>query len=226
MSSQDYHIKVDQSNAIELFFSNKIILNDSWPDTQAQDFLNLIKKLSYEDILRITDSFDYSQPLDSNFVPQFADMEAVDNATLAIGNSGKPVLNYEELGYFLIRENRKIGAYRKYGENHGKGASLLGLALYQPGKFSKSCLTDAFNHLQSNDEKSAIRTRLFLRIPFIQKALYCAKNERFNAYDLIRMFTIETMERRGQSPRKIFKELQKCNCLELNRRINNIYWDT
>lgn len=224
MAFREYCIRVDEETLFRMFFNNRLCLQPCWPEGQANDFLWMIYAKTFDDLLAMTDSFDYSVPLDSNYVPQFADMKAVDNAVDIIGSSGETVLTYRELGYYLIREDRKNGAYRKYGENHGKGASLLGLALFNPGEFRRSCLTQAYNQLPTSEVRSEIRKRIYLRIPFVQYTLFRAKNDRYNAYDSIRMFTVGTMERRGQSPRKILEDLHDCGNAELNRRINNIYW--
>ncbi len=171
MSPAKYSICVNSEVAVYLFMEDKLSLEPEWPNGQAERFLKMIHDMSYDKLLDIIDSFDYSLPLDSNLVPQFADADAVDNAVHILNSIDEYSLDYKSLGYYLIREERKEEAYRKYGENHGKGAALLGLINYERGAFHKSCLTSAYDIMEPSS-KEEVRNRLYLRIPFIRMTLH------------------------------------------------------
>ena len=225
MSNDFFTVAIAAEQALQLFYDCKINLCATWPQGQALRFLHEILETPYSELLRIIDHRDYSEPLETEYIPQFADVSEIDNVVQILATCGEESLSYPDLGYYLIRSERKHSAYAKYGENYGKGTALLGLACYDPGTIRCSVLSDAYMSITDEKIRAALRCKLFLRIPLIQELLYRAKETQYNGYDSMRMFSLTTMRRRGQSPRKLFSELQKCGDQHINQRIQNIFWE-
>ena len=224
MEQGAFTVSLSAEDTLLHFFDSSIKLDDNWPDGQAQAFLLLLAKISFDELLSITDCIIRPRPLDTERIPQFADTKQIDRVVQILIGCGEPTLNYKDLGYYLLRSEHNDGAFAKYGENHGKGASLLGLANNTPGEFACSTLTQAYANISDAELRKQLRLRLYLRIPLLQELLYCAKNDRFNGYDAMRMFSRSTMIRRAQSPKKLFKELHATGNEMLQQRIDRIFW--
>lgn len=224
MKHDQFVVSLSAEDTLLHFYDSSICLNDSWPEAQAEAFLQLLADASFDELLDITDRIVRPCPLDTERIPQFADTSQIDQVVHTLIGCGETSLSYRDLGYYLLRSEHHDGAYAKYGENHGKGASVMGLACNNPGEFSCSALTQAYEDLADASLRKQLRLRLYLRIPLLQELLYRAKDEKFNGYDLMRMFSRSTMIRRGQSPRKLFKELHATGHAGLQLRIARIYW--
>ena len=225
MNNDGFWLCVPSKTAVELFFQKKIDLSVQWPKGQAEHFLDMLLCTSVADILSTIDFCDHNKSLLTEEIPQFAEApDVICSAVTTVCNCGKESVSYEDLGYYLIREERKTLAYRKYGENYGKGASYLGLLCNKPGSFTKSALSNAFIEHLTTEQKKDLQTILLLRIPLIQELLWRARESKYNGYDSMRMFNKSTMIRRGQCPRWMLPALHKLKYAELDKRINNVFW--
>ena len=207
------------------FFRNKLNLSVPLGNEQAAHFLDMLLTCEIPLILSIIDSSDHTIRLLTEEIPQFAEApRVIDNAISTVCFCGKDYVGYEDLGYYLIRENRNTLAYRKYGENYGKGAVLLGLLCNRPGAFYASALSRIYLEHLSVEQRDYLKIKLLLRIPLIQELLWKAKESEYNGYDSMRMFSKSTMIRRGQCPRWMLPALYRLKDKELDRRVNNLYW--
>lgn len=226
MNDINMTIDIGVSAVLPIFYNNGLPLDGRWPLGQAGEFLETILSLSYEEILSYVDSADHVSPLQTEFLPQFAEFDTIDKVVAVFVESLEVAISYGDLGYYLTREERNLAAYRKYGENYGKAAALLGLACYEPGIIKPSVLTAAYYEIQPSSRKNELKCRLCMRIPLIQRLLYHGKSGSYNGYDDMRMLTQSTMVRRGQSPRNMLATLRNTGSPELIRRINNIRWES
>ena len=225
MTNDGFWLYVSPETAVEMFFLNKLDLSMPWQNNQPERFLDLLTAFNISEILSIIDSADHTALLASEEIPQFAEApNVIDSVVSTICNCGKDSVGYEDLGYYLIREDRKTLTYRKYGENYGKGATYLGLLCKSPGSFKESALSRAYIEHVPSDQRQAFQTKMLLRIPLIQELLWRAKDAKYNGYDSMRMFSMSTMIRRGQCPRWMLPALRRLKCKELDRRIDNIFW--
>lgn len=224
MQDSSFVVRLSAEDTLLHFFDGSLLLNGTWPDGQAESFLQMVLETPYEDLLKIIDQLEHTTPLDTEHIPQFADTVQIDSTVQILVGCCESHLHYADLGYYLLREERNHSAYAKYGENHGKGASLLGLACNVPGEFACSVLTQAYTNIADAEIRRQLRCKLYLRIPLLQDLLYRAKTEEYNGYDSMRMLMLSTMRRRGQSPRKLFKELYATGNIELQKRIDRIFW--
>lgn len=196
-----------------------------WPKGQAERFFDILLSTPILDILSTIDYATHTESLMTEEMPQFAEApDVLYSAVATVCNCGKEAVSYEDLGYYLIREDRKPLAYRKYGENYGKGASYLGLLCYKPGRFYKSALSNAYIDFLTTEQRKKLQTILLLRIPLIQELLWKARESKYNGYDSMRMFSKSTMLRRGQCPRWMMTALHRLKDAELDKRINNVFW--
>lgn len=225
MGCMIYTVPLEAELLLKLFFENKVNLCVEWPENQAKNFLDMVMATPYHDILDFIDHSYNAQPLETEYIPQFANTTEIDDVVQILTTCGEDTLSYPDLGYYLIRSERKRSAYAKYGENYGKGAALLGLACYDPGTIRRSVLSEAYLSEYDAQQRTELRCKLYLRIPLIQELLCRAKTEKYNGYDSMRMFSATTMRRRGQSPRKLFGELVQYGDESVQKRIENIYWE-
>ena len=222
-----YSIKatISSDTAAKLVLSNEIDLSDTWTYDQSKEVLNSLLLFDIAEILDIIEWQDVSI-IGSSEVPQFGSAEALAKVPQVLSSTGIQSLSYAQLGYYLKQDvNAKLEANIKFGENHGKGAALLGIAQCINGKISCSSLSAGFCKLHDAQIQNDVIMRLYFRIPIIQLILQNAKTSKYNGYEPIRFFTEITMKRRGQCLRRIFKHLSEIDNAELNRRLNNIYWE-
>lgn len=159
------------------------------------------------DIGRMIDFIDENGDLigkmDSTNIPQFSDIDYVNTILNTVKTN--PDGDYELFGYYYKKDANE-GAHRKYGENHYKTASLLGLVT-RKRPFSVTFFGEKYLKLSDRD-KLLIRSKLYLRIPIIQKIM--ADSLYGNAYptDLMRTCLSEsTVIRRRSNVKILVKEI-------------------
>lgn len=211
--------------AAKLVFSNDIDLTDGWTFEQSSKVIDAILQLRIDDILRMIDEKE-DVFLDTNEIPQFGSVESIENVPFVLSGTGIQYLSYAQLGYYLKKDvNAKLVANVKFGENHGKGASLIGIAQCKDGQFACSALSLGFCKITDPSIRREIIVRLFLRIPIVQMILRHAFLGQYNGYSPMDNFTESTKKRRSQCLRKIFSSLRSLQNQALDYRINNIYWE-
>ena len=211
------------TDLIELF-NNKLDLSVTG-SVAGMQLLQEVSNVSFDDLLTLIDSFDTSTMLSSYDVPQFSNIDAIDRVAVIFVSSGLPSFKAEQLGYYLLHhDDATPEANRKYGENHGKAADLLGLACFAKDYFP-SVLTAAYISIKPLSLQTEIRAKLLLRLKVVQYLLQRSKCEYINGYDCLRHLARSTMVRRGQSLRRIFQVLASRGNISLQQRANNIYWE-
>lgn len=218
-------LKVDFLNFCYMFFGNQISLEES-AICETDGILERIAVIDIDFLILLIDRINHNETISTEFVPQFSDKEAIDRVVSIFVESGEKAITYRDLGYYLKRDNNMLPAAKaKYGENHGKGAALLGLAVYEPGIVSPSVFTQQYYEIPSIIDRMKLQNILMMRIPLIQNLLFNSKNSVYNGYDSMKIFKKSTMIRRGQSARMILHELESLNNDILSRRVHNIFWN-
>ena len=157
-------------------------------------------------------------------IPQFGSIESVCRVPNILIDNGFECMNYAQMGFALKGDiNASLEANTKFGENHGKAASILGIASCKNKRIYKSDFSLAFYNLDPLDQYDLV-TRLFFKIPIVQGLLKLSKEGEVNGYSLMDEMTDSTKKRRGQCLRAIFKHLKSFDNDSLNDRINNIVW--
>ena len=137
---------------------------------------------------------------------------------------GNRCADYAQMGFYLKNDlNATLSANTKFGENHGKVASLLGLVECQEGRICPTVFTSAFCTFSEADQLK-ILSKLFFRIPIIQILLRSAAHEQVNGYSPMCQLMPSTKIRRGSSVKSILTYIRDITAPELMFRLDNIYW--
>lgn len=215
---------ISPQGAARLLLCNEIDLTDSWSFSQSQSVLDALLSMSIEELLSIVDSTEPAY-FDTANIPQFGSIESLIRVPSILIEAGCGKMNYAELGLRLKNDvTAKLDANIKFGENHGKGAALLGLVNCIDKRFSLSSLSNGFNQISDSAKQREIVLRLFFRIPLVQAILKSAKEGITNGYDYMIDLTESTKKRRGQCLRAIFRDLKELYNQDLDMRLINIIW--
>jgi len=217
---------ISSSAAAKLVITGDISLDTQWPDLQADTVLFELCKLSADDLLFLADQSSYCEIADIRGVPQFGKIETLFNVPSCFSELGISSVDYVQLGLFLKKDvTSSLNANRKFGENHGKAASFLGIVNCINSRFIPSSLTFAFCALDQKMQNEVIK-RLLFRLPIIQILLRAAKDLEISGYAPMALLKESTKKRRGQSVRAILSFINTLNNPALSSRINNIVWKT
>ena len=211
--------------AARLVLSGEIDLSEKWSAVAAREVLLAISKLSITDILEIVDGNPYGNVADVKKIPQFGKLETVLKVPAIFFEKGLLCIDYPQLGFYLKRDvNATLVANTKFGENHGKVASMLGLIDCVEKRFVLSALTESF-YLADDELKQQVLNRLWFRIPIVQILLKLAQNGVVSGYSPMQQLKESTMYRRGRSVHSILNWLKTYNNDDLSRRIENVSWE-
>lgn len=216
---------ITPSAAAKLLISGEIDIEGAWTATASQKVLDELLALSIDDILKIIDCHHYGLVADIKNIPQFGKIETILNVPSYFVDTGNCCADYPQLGFFLKPDvTATLAANTKFGENHGKAASILGIANCVHKRIIPSALTYIFANLE-HDQKEEIIKRLLFRIPIVQIILFSAKSGKVNGYDPMSQLMESTKRRRSQCLRAIFRILKEYNNTDLTARIDNIVWE-
>jgi len=218
------NVSITPRAAAKLVLSGEIDLLEKWNTIAAQDVLLAISKLSVTDILGIVDSNLYGNVADPKSIPQFGKLETIPKVPSIFLDQGLLCIDYPQLGFYLKRDvNATLVANTKFGENHGKVATMLGLIGCVKKRFVLSSLTEAF-YIADDELKNQVLNRLWFRIPIVQILLKMAKDNIVNGYIPMQQLKESTMHRRGRSVQSILNYLKTYNDNNLTKRIENVIW--
>ena len=211
--------------AAKLLISGEIDVEGTWSSKSASKVLDELQALPIDDILKIVDCNTYGEVADMHSIPQFGKLESIINVPSYFVDNGNCCADYPQLGFYLKQDvDASLVANTKFGENHGKAASILGIANCVHRRIIPSALTYCFTELEYTQKEEIIK-RLLFRIPIVQIILCCAKFGKVNGYDSMSQLMDSTRRRRSQCLRAIFRILKDYNNADLSMRINNIVWE-
>lgn len=211
--------------AARLLLSGEIDLTEQWPDRTAGAVLEQLLLLPAAELLWMVDRSPYGAVADVKDIPQFGRLETLERVPDYFAETGQSCVDYAQLGFFLKKDvEAKLQANVKFGENHGKGAALLGLVNCVSARFVPSALSKAFCALPP-DQRDAVTCRLLFRIPIVQTVLKAAGEGAVNGFSPMVQLSRSTMRRRGQSMRTIFEAMERIEDIGLSARLRRIYWD-
>jgi len=211
--------------AAKLLISNEIDISSALPLESSTKILDELLNLSIEECLSIIDQHPYGNVADAKSIPQFGKIETLRHVPHYFIEKGQTCVDYPQLGFYLKPDiHASLSANTKFGENHGKTVSLLGLAQCVNKRICPSALTNAFCSY-SPEMQINIITKLFFRIPIVQILLSSSFASRTNGYLPMQTLMKSTQQRRSQCLRAILKTMSSYNNGKLTRRINNIVWE-
>lgn len=193
-------------------------------DFDKNDVKDALLNSSLSDIYQIIkDNRNVLPKIATNNIPQYSKQTDIDTVLTVLRDSSNSKITFEYIGYYLCDKDAKPGAKKKYGENHYKLASQLGLA------YSEKCLkiTNLGRMYLEADEKEReiLREKLTLRIPIVQQLLFFSENGNVSAKDMMLLFlSSSTVERRKYNLRDLVFGLKNCSDNRINQLINNIKW--
>lgn len=179
-------------------------LSDEQLETVAIRLFEILKKTRIEDIIQMIESNrNYIHGITAANIPQFSNVNLINDVLRFC--VGAPKISFELVGYFL-NKNSTVVAQKKYGENHYKLASLIGL-VKPPPIYGITFLGKHYFKLIDKDQR-IIRSRLFLLVPIVQTVLVDAKYNEVVVYDkLCEYLSSTTADRRKSNIRVIIDEI-------------------
>ena len=139
-------------------------------------------------------------------------------------DAGDKGFGHLEIGKLLENDGieRKDGAYIKYGENHSKTATQLGLLNQMSNRYFLSCLGYIFNDL-SDENKEKLICRLILRNKHVRRLVYkCYFNEKVSYCDETGFLSQKTMLRRKSNVKKVINILKENKEYDLKEILSKI----
>ncbi len=143
-----------------------------------EEVANILIKILIETpistIIELLKASNNREPVTAENIPQFSDIANAIYGVLNVLYQENKVMTYSELGQVLSYGNKNNIADRKYGENQGKLAALLDLAVITKDDHSaiikSSVMGQAITQLEEDSRNTAIQ-KLCFRIPIVQNAV-------------------------------------------------------
>lgn len=216
---------ITPSAAAKLLISGEIDISTNWTLNTAKRVLDELLLMSIDDFINIVDLNSYGDIADIKAIPQFGKIDTVMRVPSFFVQKGETCTDYPQMGFFLKEDiNATLLAKTKFGENHGKAASILGIARCVDRRICPSALSRAFCSY-SREQQRELVVRLFFRIPIIQILLKASAQLQVNGYAPMAQLKKSTMRRRSQCLRAILRTLGEYQNQNLNERIANIVWE-
>lgn len=117
-------------------------------------------------------------------IPQYSSFEdGTFNIIKRLRMAGDIGPTFKELGEQFLGDNRKTGAYVKYGENHSKLARQYELVYFMRNGSNKVFLTDIGKRIEklNIDIQDDVLIKISLKIPIIQ---YCLKHNAIESQEI------------------------------------------
>ena len=197
-----------------------------FPASEMKDYVQDIIRINVPELLYfVLQSEDVD--IETKDIFQFSNFnDATLNICAKLNEINDPGVTWEEAGTILLGTSvqRKIGALRKYGENHLKMASSLGLLYSVTNVFFLSGLGRVYLDLNVEQQNELI-IRLVLRTKLIGQILRDSSRGAFNLYNLLDVLSPSTYCRRRSNIKTIVGILEKYDNSLFSPIIQNINYD-
>lgn len=203
----------------------------SQDNTQVERYqgTEIIKCLSETSADQVLDILRHNQenliPVKTGNIPQFSNINDIFRVIQVLIDSPEPTITRETIGYYLCPAGSKSGAMTKYGENHLKIATQLGL-IDNADNMQVTDLGLSLYLVNDMSKRMHLLGMLSLRVPIIQYALLQAIEERFNIFNyLLTYLSYSTALRRRSNIRVLLRLVDGISTPELRRILFNIVWE-
>lgn len=178
--------------------------------------LKALESSSFEDIIKNLKNVKVFEGVTKDNIPQFSNFDDSIYNILESLYSCEEGVSFDDLGYYLNRDRKEYKenavALKKYGENHAKLTTQLGLAtLYtRPGEKSIVKIT-ALGKVYYNlpkDERERIVAKLCLRIPIVRDQIL-ASNDVNIIDEELKILADKTQKRRRSNVKTMVKYIHK-----------------
>lgn len=199
---------MDSGELIELFYNrtyekfvNKQILDDKnyiVPRQQLTNYVRELVNIPFIDFIEYIKNNPFEQKIKASDITQFSSFSSCEiemcNALIWANNPG---CQYVDIGRFFPESvaSSTEGAYRKYGENHIKAASQLGLVFEYYDFWYLSCLGYIYPDLDFRVRRQLL-ARTILRNLLYQKMLLDVMNHNIRPESYMEMLSDITIKRR------------------------------
>lgn len=143
--------------------------------------------------------------ISSKDVIQFSNFDdCTINICSKLKSVNNPGMKFIDIGKLLLDDGkeRKDGAYVKYGENHSKTATSLGLVFEFYNTYYLSCVGEVYLELEDGERKKLL-DRLILRSTLISRMLQASQNGTVNMREFLYMLSDSTYLRRKSNMKKV-----------------------
>ena len=211
--------------AAKLIISGDIDLDNQWSFQITEEILHEVLNLSIEELLQIVDQHKWGTQADVRYVPQFGKIETIMKVPTCFSKIGQNSIDFAHLGLCLKNDpTASLQSNDKFGDNHGKVASTIGLTNLTERQINYSPITEVFCSLDESTKRKLV-IRLFFRMPVIQILLKEASTADYNGYLPIKHLRPSTRIRRGSSIKNILRWMHEEESDILDARINRIFWE-
>lgn len=198
-----------------------VLVSPEISDCHEKIFESLLS-YSFEEIINyICENANSLKEIQTNDIPQFSNFEDLHTVLRVVSGSPEAKMTREKLGYYLCPVYAKKAARVKYGENHYKLASQLGLA-NDGTPLSLTPLGNKLNSISDKEIRTQILARLIFRIPIIQQAFIEARTNRFNMMELLLQYLSKSTALRRRSSIKQLLRIIETSC---ENKVKPIVWN-
>jgi len=200
--------------------------NYTFPQNEVLEYVHNILEIPIQEIVEEIKNSNEEIQLAAKDVMQFS---SFDDATIrmcqVLKEIDNPGVTYIEAGKLLLNDGqeRKDGAYTKYGENHLKTSAIIGLTFELTNTYFLSSLGQVVDVL-SDDEAERLITRLILRGPLVKRLIRASGNGKVDVRSMLYMLSDSTYVRRRSNMRSIFKQLQDSKEYDFTHILENLVW--
>ena len=173
---------------------------------EAVSILYALSKLSFDEILSYMKKREENWSFASADIPQFSSFSDCFVAVDKLIRSGLDGVSFSHMGFFLRNTQRKKSADCKYGENHSKCASMMGLC-----KTDKGVWTNSFGvAYEKLDEglKDNLQPKLCLGIKLIRGYFLNGESQTF-LEEAMNTLSDSTRKRRLSNIRTLIETVKK-----------------
>lgn len=188
-------------------------LNYVFPTEKLLEYIDNLCSIPYEDFLNYLIEKGKFKPILAGDITQNSNIDDCHiNLCNALSEAGDPGMDFNAIGRVLQNDgvDRAPGADKKYGENHIKTASQLGLAWELCGTWYLTCIGRVFC-LLSQETQSAIMARCLLRSPFYARVLCNAIKTDIHLPEYMSILSVSTIKRRLPSVKKMLEIVIRAN---------------
>lgn len=188
-----------------------------FPESEVLEYINDICNITIGEMMEYIFSHSNNE-ITSRDIFQFSNFQdATFNVCLLLKNAENPGLKHLEIGKLLLNDGkvRNDGAYVKYGENHAKTATSIGLLYELCSTYFLSCIGMIYPDLDFNLSEKLL-TRLIIRNRLISRILKASKNGDLNMRQFLYMISDSTFIRRSSNIKSVLNILVKSSEYDFN----------
>lgn len=161
---------------VATFYSHKLHVEDACTNPlctseammkTCDDLIHILLNTDCDDLIKVIRKYGISFTIDKSDIPQYSSLEdCVYQVPEIVQDCGIENISYTQMGFMLRVKPRKDGADSKYGENHAKTASQMGLCAVEKCSISSSYLGISYNKRTRTEQENLV-PKLVLFIPLI-----------------------------------------------------------